>query len=478
MTIEAVKELAALELARNDLFFFSRYMFAKRRGYKWVQNWHQKVVCDALMRVFRGECKRLIINIPPRYSKTELAVVNFIAWAMGKVPDCEFIHTSYSAKIATKNSANVRSIVLHDEYKKVFPAFELDGGSTAKDNWSTTQGGVMYATGSQGTITGFGAGKMREDFGGAIIIDDPHKANEANSDVMRQNVIDWFQDTLESRTNSPETPIIVIMQRLHQSDLSGWLLDGGNGEEWEHVCIPVMNDQGEPLWLWKHTAEKLAAMEAKNRYNFAGQYMQRPAPLGGGIFKDEWWKYYSADALPRVKRIIQSWDTAFKAKESNDYNVCFTLAECENGYYVTDRFKKRMEYPELKRTAKMLGERDKPNAVLVEDKASGQSLIQDLRADTLLPVVPIPKNADKVSCANAVTAYVESGRVFLPEGAEWVPDFLLTLGQFPNATHDDDVDAFTQGITYLAQGGGATGLLDFMQQQQDDLKRARQDGGQ
>jgi predicted phage terminase large subunit-like protein len=430
------------------------------------------------MRVFFGQCKRLIINIPPRYSKTELAVVNFMAWCLGNVPDCEFIHASYSARLAANNLANVRDLVSHEDYRAIFPDVELDPSSTAKDHWKTKAGGVAYSAGAKGTITGFGAGKMRDTFGGAIVIDDPHKADQANSDVIRQGVIDWFQNTVESRTNNPDTPIIVIMQRLHENDLAGWLLGGGNGEQWESVSIAVRDDEGVPLWPWKHDAEKLDKMEAANRYVFAGQYMQRPAPLGGGIFKDEWWRYYNPEALPRVKRIIHTWDTAFKAKEENDYNVCFAIAECDNGYYLLDRFKKRMEYPELKRTAKMLGARDKPNAVLVEDKASGQSLIQDLRADTLLPVVPIPKNIDKVSCANAVTAYVESGRLFLPEGAEWVPDFLLVLGQFPNATHDDDVDAFTQGITYLAQGGGATGLLDFMQQQQDDLKRAKEDGGQ
>jgi predicted phage terminase large subunit-like protein len=472
-------KLAAIKaLAKEDLFFFARYMFQKRKNYKWIQNWHQKAVCDALMRVYRGECKRLIINIPPRYSKTELAVVNFIAWCLALVPDCEFIHTSYAAKLAANNSSNVRDLVQHEAYIELFPETVISKDATAKDHWKTTAGGVVYATGAEGTITGFGAGKMREGFGGAIIIDDPHKADEAVSETMRKNVIDWFQSTLESRVNNPETPIILIMQRLHEGDLAGWLESGGNGEFWEVLKIPVFNEAGEPLWPWKHSAEKLKKMEEKNRYVFAGQYMQRPAPLGGGIYKDEWWRYYRTESLPPVKRLIQTWDTAFKAKESNDFNVCFTIAETATGYFVVDRFKKRMEFPELKRTAKSIANQHKPNAVLVEDKASGQSLIQELKEGTLLPIVAIPKDVDKVSCANAVTPLIESGRVFLPEGAEWVPDFLLTMGRFPNDVHDDDADALNQGLKYLAHGGGNTGMLDFAQQELEDLQRMKNDSQQ
>ena len=200
-------------------------------------------------------------------------------------------------------------------------------------------------------------------------------------------------------------------------------------------------------------------MERTNPYVFAGQYMQRPAPLGGGIFKEAWWRYYSA--LPKVKRIIQSWDTSFKVKEQNDYSVCTTWAECDAGYYLIDRFKDKMEYPELKRTAINLANTHKPNAILVEDKASGQSLIQELRRDTKLPVVAIQVDSDKVSRAHATTPLIESGRVFLPEEAPWLLDYIAQLGTFPNAAHDDDVDSTTQALNYFARGGGSTGLLDY-----------------
>lgn len=225
-------------LAKEDLYYFSRYMFLARRNFPWLQSDHHQIICNALMRVYRGECKRLIINVPPRYSKTELAVVNFMAWCLGRHPDAEFIHTSYSATLAVQNASNVRELVRHEEYQQIFQEVTIRSDSNAKGDWRTDKGGVVYAAGSGGTITGFGAGKVRPRFGGAIIIDDPHKPDEANSDVIRKGVLEWFQNTLESRKNSPETPIILIMQRLHEDDLSGWLLKGGNGEEWEHVCLP------------------------------------------------------------------------------------------------------------------------------------------------------------------------------------------------------------------------------------------------
>ncbi|MGU5448090.1 phage terminase large subunit, partial [Acinetobacter baumannii] len=257
MSTDAARDKAIRIEAQEDLYFFTRYMFKERRGYKWMQNWHHLEICEALMKVYRGEIKRLIINVPPRYSKTEIAVINFMAWCFGKKPDCEFIHISYSAMLAANNAFQIRTLVQEEAYRKVFPELTLRDDSKAKDFWRTSQGGVCYATGTGGTITGFGAGKLRKGFGGCIIIDDPHKAHEASSKTIREGVIDWFQNTLESRTNSPDTPIIVIMQRLHEDDLAGWLLGdrkdgvpvaGGNGEVWEHLCLSAIQEDGSALW--------------------------------------------------------------------------------------------------------------------------------------------------------------------------------------------------------------------------------------
>jgi predicted phage terminase large subunit-like protein len=455
---------------RSDLLKFTEVMFKARKGVSIKRNWHQDEICNALERVVIGQSKRLIINVPPRSGKTEFAVINFIAWCMGNWPDSEFIHASYSNRLATNNTFNARTVMQHEVYAEIFGTPKIRNDSNAKDEFRTEQGGVVYATGNNGSITGYGAGKMRSLFGGLILIDDPHKAGEANSDVMRQNVIDWFSTTMESRKNNPDTPIIIIMQRLHENDLSGFLLGGGNGEKWDHINIPAIND-GVSFWPEQFPIDDLRRMEASDSYRFAGQYMQQPAPIGGGIFKTDWWKYYRV--LPAVKRIIQSWDTAFQVKTSSDYTVCTTWAECQNGYYLIDLFKQKLEFPELKRAAVSLHEKHKPHAVLVEDKASGQSLLQELRRDTKIPLVAIKVDTDKISRAFAVTPLIESGRVYIPEGAPWLPEFIANLGMFPNAAHDDDVDSVTQALNYLARGGGSTGLLDYYRSEVEKMREAR-----
>ena len=329
--LEAEKERAAIIEAQEDLYFFTRYLFKKRRKYKWRDNWHHRVICDALMEVYRGECNRLILNVPPRYSKTELAVINFSAWCLGHAPDAEFIHTSYSHRLATKNAWNIRALVEHENYRKVFPGLKLKQDSRAKDEWRTADDGCFYAVGVGGSITGYGAGKDRPEFGGAIIIDDPHKAAEARSDVIRKNVIEWYSDTLSSRTNAQNTPIILIMQRLHENDLAGWLLAGGSGEKWKQVSLPAIDEHGEALWEHKHTIEKLRQMEAANPYVFAGQYLQRPAPPEGGFFKPD--AMPILPALPTGGRLIRKWDLAATAG-GGDWTVGALLCVFEDGRYV------------------------------------------------------------------------------------------------------------------------------------------------
>lgn len=433
----------------NSVYFFTRYAFYQRTKTKWLQNWHHAKICETLEQVYNGEIKRLIINIPPRYSKTEIAVKNFAAWCLAKNPDCEFIHASYSATLASNNSAETRDLISAQWYQEQFNT-TLDSSSSAKDHWKTSKGGVFYSSGAGGTITGFGAGKVRDGFGGAIIIDDPHKADEATSEIMRRNVIDWYQNTIISRVNNPNTPIIVIMQRLHEDDLSGWLLNGGTGEEWHHLNIPVLNSANEPLWADKHSSEELARMEATNPYVFAGQYMQRPAPLGGGIFKDTWWQYYDAEFMPKFDRIIHSWDTAFKANNYNDPSSGTIWGELAGKWYLIDRVNERLEYPDLKQKIKQTYARWGGSAVLIEDKASGQSLIQDLRRETDLPIIPIKVDSDKVTRAFAITGHIEAAKVHLPLKANWVTDYIGQMGQFPNGKHDDDVDSTTHAINYMS----------------------------
>lgn len=448
-TFTPAERLAARELAREDLYFFSRWMFMQRKGFQWRRARQHKIICDALMRVYRGECKRLIINVPPRYSKTELAVVNFIAWAFGKVPDAEFIHASYSGTLAINNSTAVRGVVQHEAYAEIFPEMRL--ASDAQHHWKTTEGGVMYATGTGGTITGFGAGKHREGFGGAIVVDDPHKADEARSDTMRQNVIDWFQNTLESRTNSPDTPIIVIMQRLHENDLAGWLLGGGNGEKWDHVCISVWNDDGTPLWPEKHDAETLRRMEAANAYVFAGQYRQAPSPPAGGIIKPDMMQV--VDAIPHgVVEWCRGWDLG--ASINGDYTAGAKLGRLADGrYIIADVLRQQMESNERDATMRNTADRDgrgvckqsipqdpgqagKSQVVAFAQKLAGHSLHFS------------PETGDKMTRADPLASQINAGNVLMLRGS-WNQALVDEMRMFPNGTYDDQVDACSRAFNAL-----------------------------
>lgn len=435
---------------RTDLLAFTQYVFERRKGVELKRNWHQGAICSALERVVIGKTKRLIINIPPRSGKTELAVINFIAWCMGNFPDSEFIHASYSKRLATNNTWNARSVVEHESWSDVFGAPRLRHDSNAKDEWRTEAGGIVYATGADGTITGYGAGKMRDTFGGAIIIDDPHKAGEANSDTMRQNVLDWFSTTMESRKNRPDTPIIIIMQRLHENDLSGWLLGGGNGEEWEHLNIPSETEAGDSFWPDQFPIEDLKRKEVANRYVYAGQYMQNPAPVGGGIFKDEWWQYY--DATPTFKwRAIYA-DTAMKTKEQNDYSVFQCWGVTDSGKaYLLDMIRGKWEAPELLAQARAFWNKHRAGQstlryMKVEDKASGTGLIQTLKREGV-QVLPIQRSIDKVTRAMDAAPSIEAGHVYLPRSAPFVSDLLMEAAQFPNAAHDDTLDPLMDAIS-------------------------------
>ena len=442
------EEFAAQELARADLYFFSRWMFNQRRGYKWLRSPHHKTICDSLMRVYRGECKRLIINIPPRYSKTELAVVNFIAWCFGHVPDAEFIHASYSGTLAINNSAAVRGVVQHEAYAEIFPGMTL--ATDAKAHWVTTAGGVMYATGTGGTITGFGAGKHRDGFGGAIIIDDPHKADEARSDVMRQNVIDWFQNTLESRKNSPETPIIVIMQRLHQDDLAGWLADGGNGEEWETVCLPAIQADSTALWPAKHDIETLRRMEQAAPYVFAGQYQQRPAPAEGGVFKPD--QLQVVEALPAGSiQWVRGWDLA--STTNGDWTAGAKLGRMSDGRLVIADVVRLRAGPDerdaaIVNTAAADGRAVKISIPQDPGQAGKTQVLYLTRSLVGHRVVSSPESGDKVTRAEPLAAQINIGNVLMLRG-EFNRQLIEELRMFPNGSNDDQVDALSRAFAEL-----------------------------
>lgn len=452
--LSPIERAAAIQAAAVDFYAFNRWMFLQRRRYKWIRAEHHQLVCDALMRVFLGLTTRLIINIPPRYSKTEIAVVNFIAWALGQVPDAEFIHTSYSGRLAANNSWQAREMVCHPAYKEIFPGVQLRDDSQAKDEWRTELGGCVYAAGSGGTITGYGAGKMREGFGGAIIIDDPHKADEARSDVIRKGVIDWFQNTLESRKNSPNTPIILIMQRLHEEDLAGWLLAGGNGEKWEHLCLPALRDDGTALWPAKHTAEQLQRMQIAAPYTFAGQYQQRPSPPSGGIFTPDSMPVFNA--IPFGTRFVRGWDLAASDQEG-DWTAGGKIGLMPDGRWIIAdmaRFQGRPEQVEagLKNAAARDGVETEIS--LPQDPGqAGKAQIAHLSKQLAgYNVSSSPESGDKITRAEPFASQVNVGNVVIL-GAPWNDALISEMRLFPNGKWDDQVDCLSRAFNALSGSG-------------------------
>ena len=449
--------LSPTEIAdlRTDLLAFTRHMFARRKGATFKVAPHHIAVCSALERVVIGRTRRLIINIPPRSGKTELAVKNFLSWCMGNFPDGEFIHASYSKRLATTNTWEARAIMQHEAFAEIFGPPDFRDDSNAKDEFRTGTGGIVYATGADGTITGYGAGKMRDTFGGAIVIDDPHKAGEGNSETMRQNVLDWFSTTMESRKNSPDTPIILIMQRLHEMDLTGWLLNGGNGEHWDHLNIPARDAAGDSFWPDQFPPEMLDRLERSNSYVFAGQYMQRPAPIGGGIIKDAWWQYYTEP--PAMEWRAMYADTAQKTGQQNDYSVIQCWGKSRTGKAVLlDQIRGKWEAPELLVHARAFWAKHKAGAAplrafKVEDKVSGTGLIQTLKREGI-PMVAIQRDRDKVTRAYDAAPMIESGNALLPRNAAFLSDLLAEATVFPNGAHDDQLDPLFDAISDMTQG--------------------------
>lgn len=427
----------------------------------WIDNWHQHRINDALERVFIGQCKRLIINVPPRSGKTELAVKMFIAWATGHYPDSEWIHASYSKRLAAKNTYDTRGYMTHEVYAEVFPHLSLRDDGKAKDEFYTSEGGVIYATGAGGTITGYGAGRKRRGFGGAVVIDDPLKADDAYSDTMRANVNEWYMSTMQSRLNSPETPVIVIMQRLHEDDLTGFLLAGGSGEAWEHIVIPAIGEGGASYWERQLPIERLHQMRTANSMVFAGQYMQTPAPMEGGIFKTRWFDERHVYVAPfnGFNRIVLSLDSSFKTKDHNDPSALTVWGIKDVKAYLLDCHNVRLDVPDLVALCERVYRGMGAACILVEDKASGQVIIPALER-LGLSVIGINPEKDKVARAMQASPTCEAGRVILPKTAPFLQEYEQQLFFFPNSKHDDQVDSTSQFLNWWQ--GGSGGELDAM----------------
>lgn len=438
------EEIVLKSLCENSLLFFTRYIYKENHNRNFVVAPHFVKIAETLEKVASGEIKRLIINIPPRYGKTEIAVKNFIAWGLAKNPQSKFIHLSYSDDLALDNSSQTKEYVESDAFQRLWP-MALKKDAQGKKKWYTGNGGGLYATAAGGAITGFGAGVSNEDeFGGAIIIDDPLKPDDAFSEVKRKAVNQRYNNTIRSRVNNRNVPIIVIMQRLHEDDLSGYLLGGGSGEEWHHLMLPAMDEDNVPLWPEKHTFEELESIRQADRYTFAGQYMQTPSPEEGGEWRRDWFYIIDEKDLPTGINWELYIDGAYTKETKNDPTGLQVSGSVDNDLYIYTSIDKYMEMPELIKFVPAFVESlpIKISLALVEPKASGKSLKQLLLSGTDINAAEIDTpfvKMSKIERARSSSPYIEGGRVYLVNG-KWNEAYLHQVSIFPNGKHDEHID--------------------------------------
>src|ERR1700738_3984990 len=459
-------------ILRSDFSFFAQRCFSELNPQaELAMNWHLEVIAAKLTAVREGKIRRLIINLPPRHLKSLMASIAFPAWCLGHDPSAQILCVSYAQDLADKLARDCRSIMMSPWYRRIF-SNRLGPHRQAVQEFITTRQGYRLATSTGGVLTGRGAD--------IILIDDPLKPEEALSEAQRQTANDWYDHTLYSRLNDKRHGgIVIIRQRLHEDDLVGHVLAQ---EPWEVLSFPAIAEaeeahQIETIWGPRCLArrqgealhpdrEPLETLEHIRRtigeYNFAGQYQQSPAPLGGGLVKAEWFKRYGANERPEsFESILQSWDTANKATELSDFSVCTTWGVRGKDLFLLNVLRKRLEYPALKRAVREQQSLFNANVVLIEDKASGTQLIQELIADGCHRVTRYKPECDKIMRLHAQTAIIENGVVHPPEAAPWLAEYLHEMTVFPKGKHDDQVDSTAQFLDWFKKPFPGQGIFEL-----------------
>lgn len=430
-----------LALARTD---FSCYGLAQWPRLQLAP--HHKIIIDTLEAIDRGEIRRAMFFLPPRHGKTLFGTMLFPAWYSGRHPERSIITTSYGQDLADDYGRSVRNLVSSPIHQAIFPECRLSSDATGMRHFTTTLGGSYYAIGLGGPINGRGAH--------LLLIDDPIKDYEqARSEVARHSLKEWYTNVGYTRLQ-PDAAVVLIQTRWHEDDLAGWLLREHGSENWTVISQAAIAEKdetfrnaGEALWPQRFSLDMLEQIRvAIGGKAWASLYQQRPSAADGSIYKRNWWRFYREP--PVCRRIIQSWDTAFKTGQANDYSACTTWGMTEYGFYLLSFWRDRVEFPELKKRMQWLAQEWKPNVIVIEDAASGQSLIQEMQRMTALPIIPVKVDKDKESRARAVTPLIEAGKVFLPESAPGINDFVDEFAAFPNGTHDDWVDSTTLALNY------------------------------
>lgn len=501
LTKEDVVEMKAKLLGSFLLFTQTFYKLRTGRDFELSfppgRESHYVILSRAFTKVFRNQSRRLMVNIPPRYAKTEMAI-NFIAWTIAHYPDSNNLYLSYGHNLAAKQTQTIRQIIDLPYYRKLF-GIELSGESSAKDNFETTAHGSVYAAGSGGSVTGRGAGiKNCGRWGGCIIIDDIHKPSEVTSDLVRTSTIDWYYNTLQSRLNDPvHTPIIFIGQRLHEDDLPAHLLRQGG---WDTVILPALDMSGNPLHEKMHSREMLLKMQAEMPYDFSSQYQQNPQPAGGGIFKPEW--FLTLDKEPDILATFITADTAETQKEYNDATVfCFWgiyRVEGRDLYCLhwLDCVELRVEPKDLSSEfmafySQCMRHPVKPSVAAIEKKSTGVTLLSTLKEFQGLQVMDIERHRGSGSKTDrflTVQPYVASHRVTFTVGANHADMCIEHCRKITaNNTHRFDdicdnladairialIDGIIIGVVVKDSGRAHNEVLDSMMGQFNRLNRLK-----
>lgn len=469
------KQQFKAEWARRSTLGFTKYFFPAREGMEFIEGPHHAVIGQVLDDVLAGKRTRVIITVPPGYTKTEAAVVNFIARGFAINPASRFIHATFSDDLARENSEKIKTLLMLPEFADMQDV-TIKSDTSAKDRWKTNQGGGMLAKAAGGPITGFRAGYMDNTiFTGALVIDDPLKPDDAFSPTKRGTVNKRATNTFRSRLAHERVPIVVIMQRLHSDDFVGHLLTGGTGEVWDHLDLPVIIDHGleypkewthgnpvehdlpdGPLWPAKQDMAEIEVIKA-DAYTFASQYMQRPVSIAGALFDMSGVNWYRDE--PDIDYYRMYADTALKTGERNDFSVIQLWGKAKNGGAVlVDQVRGKWEAPELETTAKAFWEKHRGKIVRgmkVEDKASGTGLIQSLKRQGV-PIEPIQRDRDKYTRGMDAAPWVATGQVYLPANAAFTEALRYEMQTFDGlgTGHDDQIDPLMDAIADMLGGYG------------------------
>jgi len=437
--------------AQSDFLSFVKVVWPA-----FIEGDHHKVMSDAFNRIANGSLKRLIINMPPRHTKSEFASHLFPAWFLGKFPNKKVIQTAHTAELAVGFGRKVRNLVNSEDYQDVFKHVSLSSDSKAAGRWSTNKSGEYFAIGVGGAVTGKGAD--------VLVIDDPHSEQEAamNDPSIYDKTYEWYTSGPRQRLQ-PGGAICIVMTRWSKRDLTGQIIkssiERGGSDEWEVIELPAIMPSGSPLWPGFWPITQLEALKAElplSKWN--AQYQQDPTSEEGAIIKREWWQEWPGKNPPPCEFIIQSWDTAFLAKETADFSACTTWGVFydDNGnsnIILLDALQERLEFPDLKVRAYDMYKEFDPDAFIVEAKASGSPLIFELRRMGIPVSEYTPsRGRDKIARVNAVSDLFSSGLVWAPK-TRWAEEVMEQFAAFPAGDHDDLVDASTQALLRFRQGG-------------------------